>query len=188
MQGDFTNEIIVIGGVSHAWYSDFGVIHILFDEAVRNGWITRKKNLISKAAKYENIVYLHDYIYLMPSWAEGIASFGNDWDLAMTRVSDIKGRRFYDWINWDHPSKTRYTPVDYDNSSDAQYNFVPGAYWIAKKALMLNQPLNEELTWGESEDIEWSLRVRNFKYVMIKDAEVRHLKKHRGYKFWKPIY
>jgi GT2 family glycosyltransferase len=117
-----------------------------------------------------------------------MASFGNDWDLAMTRVSDIKGRRFYDWINWDHPSKTRYAPVDYDNSSDAQYNFVPGAYWIAKKTLMLNQPLNEELTWGESEDIEWSLRVRNFKYVMIKDAEVRHLKKHRGYKFWKPIY
>ena len=35
-----------------------------------------------------------------------------------------------------------------------------GAYWVAKKNIMNKYKLNENLTWGQGEDVEWSHRIR----------------------------
>jgi hypothetical protein len=37
--------------------------------------------------------------------------------------------------------------------------FISGGYWVAKKSIMMDIPLNEELCWNEGEDIEWSNRL-----------------------------
>ena len=171
-------EIIIIGGEN---IYDGDIIHIPFDETIKKAWITKKKNLLSQYGKYENVVLMHDYIMLKDDWYEGFLNFGNDWDICMNRVHDIYDRRFYDWINWDSPKYPQYYPLDY-NYIDSSNTFVPGAYWVAKKELMLKEPLNESLVGGESEDIEWSLRVRDkYSYVFNEQSTVIHTKKHRGF-------
>ena len=40
------------------------------------------------------------------------------------------------------------------------YMYIPGMYFCVKKIFFLTNLLNEKLFWGESEDIEWSKRVR----------------------------
>jgi hypothetical protein len=39
--------------------------------------------------------------------------------------------------------------------------YISGSYWIAKKQVMEEFPLDESLVWGESEDVEWSKRIRD---------------------------
>jgi len=38
--------------------------------------------------------------------------------------------------------------------------FVSGAYWVARKMVMLESPLDERLAWVEGEDTEWSERIK----------------------------
>ena len=55
--------------------------------------------------------------------------------------------------------------------------YISGGYWVAKKKFMLANPLDESLRWGESEDVEWSLRIRDkFKYVMNINSTVKTIK------------
>ena len=89
-------EIIVVGGDYIPEYPD--IKHIEFDESKRPLWITRKKNMITKNAKFENIVFLHDYYFLWRSWYEGFLKFGNDWDVCMNKILNLDSSRFRDWI------------------------------------------------------------------------------------------
>ena len=50
--------------------------------------------------------------------------------------------------------------LPYDVSNLSKYMYISGAYWVAKKYVMEEFPLNENLVWGESEDVEWSKRIR----------------------------
>ena len=52
------SEIVVVGG-SNVYNN---IKHVDFDETIKSGWITKKKNLITENASNENIVYMHDYI------------------------------------------------------------------------------------------------------------------------------
>jgi hypothetical protein len=52
--------------------------------------------------------------------------------------------------------------------------YVSGAYWVAKKQFMTDYPLNEDLSWGEGEDVEWSYRARKtWRYKMNTLSRVR---------------
>ena len=56
--------------------------------------------------------------------------------------------------------------------------YISGTYWVAKKKVMLEEPLDEDRWgWGQQEDVEWSQRVRdNYKYVMNIHSTVKSLK------------
>ena len=103
------------------------IVHIPFDEdsglagneqwckenqIKRGGWITKKKNLITDQAKYENVVYIHDYHAVMPGWFANFVVFGDEWDVCMNRVEDIWGNRFRDWLSWDHPNYRKRQLMD----------------------------------------------------------------------------
>ncbi len=178
-------EILIIGGPSKL---GLNVRHIEFDENQKMGWITRKKNLLALEAEFDQIVFLHDYISIQSDWAAGFELFGSDWNVAMNRVEDVLGRRFYDWIAWDSDEFQRYAPIPYSRKDHTSYQFIPGAYWVAKTEFMLANPLDESLSWGESEDVEWSLRVRDKGFVFNPYSSVRHLKRHRGFKLFRSIY
>ena len=146
------------------------------------GWITRKKNLITKNAKYDNIVYMHDYYQLESEWYKGFKLIENDWDVCMTKIINLDNTRFRDWCVWDDPTlcypkgKHRIILANY-TYNQIKYMYISGGYWVAKKKFMLANPLDESLRWGESEDVEWSLRIRDkFKYVMNINSTVKTLK------------
>jgi hypothetical protein len=66
-------EIILIGPSEGnvKQFENSNIKNIIFEESIRPGWITIKKNLITQNAKYENICLMHDYVALCENWFIG---------------------------------------------------------------------------------------------------------------------
>jgi len=177
-------------------------LYIPFDETIYPGWITKKKNIITQNAKYENIVYMHDYILLDDNWYNGYLKYGNNFDIIVNIIQNSNGERFRDWVlnmfflrgqylinenrtiprinapdQWIQKGENviekykinpniqaHFLSYDDDGKEWQKYIYISGAYWVAKKYVMDEFPLNENLMWGQSEDIDWCQRVRN-KYM-----------------------
>jgi hypothetical protein len=139
---------------------------IPFNEMLRSKWITRKKNFITQNAKYDNIVYLHDYIRLEEGWYKGQLKAGNDFSVRMDRIININGERFRDWCIWPHNDNFMDKLVDrdcllpYHVDNLSKFLYISGSYWVAKKEFMIEHPLDERLLWGQGEDVKWSKEVR----------------------------
>jgi len=151
-------EIILIGDSSLTNHIEEknNIKKINFNENILPMWITRKKNIIAHLALYENISVHHDYVSLAQGWYENFNEFGYDWDVCMTRIQQLDGTRFRDWVRWD--------PVeflDYKDNTQTQNMYVSGSYFCIKKQFFINNPLDERLIWGHGEDVEWSKRIRN---------------------------
>ena len=178
-------EIIVVGGkkIKHP-----NVRYIPFDNPVKDRWITKMKNIITENAKYDNIVYMHDYISLTEGWYNEFVKFGDDWDICMNRMVNENWGRYRDWTMF--PDKVEdiivnrsHVLLPYDVYWMQKYMYISGAYWVAKKHVMISEPLDERLVWGEAEDVEWSDRVLGkYKYVMNEHSIVKLLK-HKHPKF-----
>lgn len=174
-------EIIIVGKYSFDKNSD-DIIFIDYTDDSEQFSISIKKNLITKKSKYENIVYLHDYIIFDKEWYQGFLRFGNEFDVCMNKINNIDGSRYRDWCLWKYDadkyvSANNYLiPYDIKNLSNMMY--ISGAYWVAKNKFMLDNPLNEKLKWEQGEDVEWSLRVRNKTQFKINNySSVNLLKK-----------
>jgi hypothetical protein len=91
---DSLYEIVVVGGKE---LRGKNLVHIPFDESVKKAWITRKKNIITETARFENIVYSHDYVSYDKDWYRGYIDFGNDFDVCMNKIINFDGSRFADY-------------------------------------------------------------------------------------------
>jgi hypothetical protein len=176
-------EIIIVGNSS---LQAEDVLIIRFDENSKKNWITKKKNLITKAAAFENVVYMHDYICPGPDWYNGFVRFGNNFDVCMTKIKNLNGERYRDW-SIDVMASIAHIVGDQKYSRLLPYKdlglskimYISGAYWVAKKDIMMAFPLKEELSWGEAEDIEWSHRIRRHINFSINPHSTVHLLKHK---------
>ena len=175
-------EIILIGGGNSEFVVFAEDVRVIdFDESQKPKWITRKKNILVNEAKYDNIVLMHDYHVFDKDWYENFKSFGTDWDICSCPQYLITGARNpMDWSLWDKPGHGRAWSLNYDDWSQTQYMYISGGFFIVKKHVLQQEPLDESRGWNEEEDVEWSMRVRN-KYVMKcnSGSVVRHNKWHR---------
>jgi hypothetical protein len=175
-------EILIVGGNRGDFFVDYPQVKFIdFDESQKPLWITKKKNIIANLAMYENMVIMHDYHVFEKDWYVNFRSFGTDWDICSCPQYLVTGARNpMDWSLWDKPGHGRAWSLGYDDWSQTQYMYISGGFFIVKKRVMLEEPLDESLGWDEAEDVEWSLRVRD-KYVMKcnKNSIVRHNKWHR---------
>jgi len=181
-------EIIILGGSDVEYGTDTKVVP--FSENQKDNWITRKKNLITSMSKFENIVYMHDYVYLDKSWYKGFLKYGNDFEVLVNRIINFDGKRYHDWLLWKENSsnvdkflkESKKLLLPYWVKSLNSYMYISGTYWVAKKSFMIKNPLNEELAWGEGEDVEWSKRVRTKtvfkfnKYSTVRFSKFKDLK------------
>ena len=168
-------EIIIVGNTNIPISKK--ITNIMFNETIKPGWITRKKNIITSVAKYENVVLLHDYIQLNPDWYEGFLKFGNNFDWCVTKILTMKNNRFRDYTLL--PTRCEeigcfyspgdidpyffdngLLPYDFENShATNKYMYISGSYYIIKKSIALQFPLDETLLHCQSEDIELSKRL-----------------------------
>ena len=59
----------------------------------------------------------------------------------------------------------------------SKYMYISGAYWVAKKQIMEEFPLDESLVWGKGEDVEWSKLVREkYNFSFNRNSSVKFLK------------
>lgn len=182
-------EIIIVGQSSFSTDKQEKIKSISFDENVRTGWITKKKNLITDNSSYENIVYLHDYVYLDKNWYKGYKKFGNNFKVVTNKIKNYDNTRFRDWTLWSdndnqvdkiiNKNLNLLLPYYVDDLTELMY--ISGTYWIAKKEIMKKYPLDEDLSWGEGEDVEWSKRVReDIDFQFNKFSTVKFLKQKRN--------
>jgi len=168
-------EIIIVGNTKLPISENITIIP--FDETIKPGWITRKKNIIASLAIYENIVLLHDYIQLDPDWYLGFLRFGNDFGWCVTRILTIDRIRFRDYTLL--PSRSEHIglysspgdidpyffdncllPYDFENRhATNKYMYISGSYYIIKKSIAIQFPLDETLLHNGSEDVELSKRL-----------------------------
>jgi hypothetical protein len=67
--------------------------------------------------------------------------------------------------------------IPYDMLNLTKYMYISGSYWISKKYVMEKYPLNEKLTWGHGEDVEWSKIVREiYDFDMNQNSSVSIIK------------
>jgi len=175
-QGIKGYEIIVVGPYE---YNRKNVKSIIFDESRKSAWITRKKNLIAKTAQYDNLVFMHDYFILGEKWYQGQLCRGNDFEIRMDKIINTDGSRFRDWCIWPHNGNWmdgvvgRECLIPYNISHLTKFMYISGGYFIVKKNIMLEFPLDERLSWGEGEDVIWSKQVREkYKFSMNPHSEV----------------
>lgn len=165
-----------------------------FNETSHKDWITRKKNLITNNASYNNIVYQHDYLYYDPAWYEAWKEFGEDYFACMNAIVNVDGTRYRDWslFHSDHFKKAgQFSGVQpqecllpYDETTLSRWMYFSGAYFVAKKKIMEEFPLNEKLGWGHGEDCEWSYLFRQ-KYPFSINAKSKvHMLKYNHPIFW----
>lgn len=171
-------EIIIVGDSK---ITRNNTINIFFDDNIKSKWITRKKNIITENAKYDNIVYMHDYVYLLDNWYDGFLKFGENFNFCMTKIENFDGTRFRDWTLWALDAEpilnSRGFLIPYDITNLSKLMYFSGTYWVAKKDKMLKFPLNERLFWAEGEDVEWSSRVRiEYDFSMNTYSTVKLLK------------
>lgn len=174
-------EIIVVGDCK---IETKNLKKINFNENNKSNWITKKKNLITEHSSYENIVYLHDYIIFEDGWYEGFIKFGNNWNLCMNVIKNSDGSRYRDWCLWlddalnllpNHIQKRCLIPYNMKHLSKAMY--FSGSYFISKRVVMNKYKFNEKLCWGQGEDVEWSIRVRNeYNFDINEHSSVKLLK------------
>lgn len=187
---------------------------ISFNENIYPGWITKKKNLITQHAIYENIVYMHDYIILEDNWYNGFLNYGNDFDVIVNKINNSDGTRFRDWIlnieflkgmvlkvnqhkptlnandiwvkntedirhrlNVSNNISTIFLNYDDNGEKWQNYIYISGSYFICKKHIMIEFPLNEILLHCQGEDVEWSQQIRTkYKFKFNKHSSVKLLK------------
>jgi len=156
---------------------------IEFTESPSGAWITRKKNLITSAAKYEIIVYLHDYFIFDKDWFKEFSKT-DDFDVAMCVIKSPGNVRYRDWTLWPHNGNLmdlfvlgHRCLIPYSISHLKEFMYVSGGFWIADKQFMLKHPLDESIFAGQSEDVEWSMRMRgSAKFLVNSRAIVYSLK------------
>jgi hypothetical protein len=154
-------EIIIVGPskINSRYLTDKNIKIVSYKElGWISGWITRKKNLGVRNAKFENVVICHDYIVFNEGWKKGFDMFGNSFDVCTNRIFNMDGTRHYDWITYDYPG-IGFGLLPYDVEC-TEYQYIGGNYIVVKRDFYLKYPLNENLRWGEAEDIEWSKEIR----------------------------
>ncbi len=172
-------EVIIVGHTSST-INRAHTRHLAFDESIRPMWITKKKNMMTDNAAYDHIVYMHDYHEFDPNWYINLCAFGWDWDVQMHQILMQNGYRMFDWLTYDHPTAPCHTPIPYHRTDLIPYQYISGGYWIGRKAAMQEERQNDDLVWGQAEDIDWTYRIRNkFKITMNPACIVRHNKPHR---------
>ncbi len=171
-------EIIVVGGTEPFRHvmSMGPLMQIPMDE-----WITVKKNVIAFQAHYEILVLCHDYYLFDSEWYNEYLKYGTEWDVCSNPQFLIDGTRHAtDWITWDDPFYGRYYSLPYYDVTRTRNQYLSGGFLIVKRDFMRDHPFNESMVQGMPEDVEWSLRIRDFADIKCNpNALVRHNKIHR---------
>lgn len=161
-------EVIVVGGLTTT-LARLNTTHIPFNESILPTlpYLTKKKNLGVANSKYDVVVVMHDYYVFDPDWYIEFTKFGLDWDICVhtsLHIAEQGNIRANGWrVDYvpGYPELPHGMCIPWDIDCLIPYMPIQGAYWVAKRQTMIDNPLNEnvELSGSAESDIEWSSRV-----------------------------
>lgn len=166
-------EVVFCGPRPSGVPVDDRVRAIDLDAPEPRGWISRKKNLLADAARFENLCLLHDRFVVTPEWARALREYGSCFSILtfpQVYFADLD-RRFpqryadYQVLHQQHGvnealahrvfagERVLYAPYDdfYETA------FCCGGLYLAKKSLWTTVRQDEALYHCEWEDIVFGL-------------------------------
>ena len=156
-------EIIVCGTYNGSLNN---VKYIPFNKRDKLGWISKKKNIIVNASKYENICMLHDRLVLNNNWYENINEWGNCFDhLGCSQIyNNIRSNDYLIHESVENKPFGFASLMDYRDWDKDVFN--AGQLHISKKQFLQRYPWNESLVWGNPEDLEISKDLMRNGYIL----------------------
>jgi hypothetical protein len=151
-------EIIIVGSTSIKQTAN--IILIPFDESIRSGWITKKKNIIYNRAKYDNLIMVHDYYLFSKGWYNGFLTFGDDYDVCVNKILTINGERYIDYLISPFglngvTNRRHFLPYDLKLTPQlSRLCYISGGYYCIKKDIALKYLYDERLSYNLAEDME----------------------------------
>ena len=179
-------EIIIVGSTSIKQTAN--IILIPFDESIKVGWFTKKKNIICNRAKYDNLIMAHDYYLFSKGWYEGFLRFGDDYDVCVNKILSISGERYMDYLISPYglnglTNRQHYLPYDLKLTPQlSKLCYISGGYYCIKKNIALTYPYDERLAMSLAEDLELfqrlgsnniTIKFNNFSEVSIQKYKER---------------
>lgn len=161
-------EIIIVGNVDIV---DDYVKVIKFDENIKHMWITRKHNLIAQNALFNKILIMHDYFMPDEIWFNEMCNFGDDWDICVCRLQNRDGLRYRDWM--------RYLSFIDENDLTREDMHFSAVCFCIKKEFILKYPSDENHTWFDACDFEYSRRLNKIWKYRYNPKAIVHIIKHR---------
>lgn len=177
-------QIIICGQYPHN-KKDKDILYIPFNQRNDKAWITKKKNLIAKQARYNNLCLIHDRVILDKNWYRGIKKWGNCFETISGKTS-IPNKPNLDYacfegLNNLNPKKMNY--FYYFRSGNLQVEDwdqdVAGysTSFIIKKNILINNPFNETLYRKKFEDIIMSQENNKKGYLIRMSPKINfHMK------------
>lgn len=159
-------EIIVCGFYPEKLDKD--IKYIEFKERDDKGWITKKKNMIAQVSKYSNLCIFHDRIVFNKNWYEGMKKYGNNFEVLSCTQTLPNSARAGDWLTTGISNSNpgyMYKIEELDYKDWDRYAYISGQLVMIKKYVWEEEPWNETLYWQEGEDIEYSLRLTDRRYI-----------------------
>ena len=161
-------EVIICGSYKGKLAKDMRLIDFSFRDDL--GWITRKKNKIILESKYENLIIMHDRLFLKDDWFEQVRKWGNSFEvLAMPQIYFSTGQRLASWQHYEFSANSVYKwniPLAHMDYLDwGKYMLDCGAITAGKKTILKKILFNETLYWGDFEDCVLSNRLVDSGYI-----------------------
>ena len=153
----------------------------------KHGHITKKKNMIAENAKYDMLCVMHDYFILPPDFVNWVPLSKKT--VYVCPIHTLEGGRHSDWaisparmqeyINAEpsaaqelmaiapHENAPKYVcglPYLCEGLSSIQY--ISGGLITLPTEILLDIRFDENLYWGDAEDLEWSERLVK-KYTLV---------------------
>lgn len=163
-------EIIICG--EYFIRDEKNIVYVPFNFRNDRGWISKKKNIIARNAKYNNLCIMHDRLLLDKNWYEGMKKFGNVFDAMSCRQILENGVRSGDWLstngayNKDTFRYQLYKISSLDYRDWDRWGYLGGQLTIIKKHVWEKVPWNELLYWNDGEDVDLSYRLQQQGYVL----------------------
>jgi len=197
------NEVLqLVKSIPELWTLQPHMKRLDFDESQKKGWITRKKNLLVQAATHENVLLIHDYYLLSPTFLKVFENVEPDFDILQPRILTQEDKRHSDWIidqkyldaimtqeiaqqhvniAPDDNGPRWVCGVPYDETGLNHLLYISGGLALGKKEIFLEVPMPETHCWGDAEDLEWSheLHRAEVRFKMNPDLLVKCGKPHK---------
>ena len=157
-------EIIICGTYFDRKEKD--IIYIPFSQKSDKGWITKKKNLICKKAKFENICIVHDRLLFDKGWYQGMKKFGNAFELLGCIQKEKTEVLAGDWLTLGGPVGTHYKVSSMKYTDWDYYTYLSGQLTIIKKHIWEQVKWDETRFWNDAEDADISFRSRDLGYII----------------------
>lgn len=187
-------EILVCGpsSAADAVAGMGGVDFVALDDAEgTRSFTTRKKNALVAAARNPRVAILHTRIILQPGC---LAAFPREFDVSACVVEYREGRHcvpYLDWIVVDRldtgvPPRRLQSSNFYDRTrhlnqlGGGKAAYIDGGAFFAATRVVQAVPLNNNLAWGEAEDVEWCERLAAQGFLV--DLEPRALAVSQSFK------